>query len=515
MHSLLIRQKQVSWIYFLIIVIICVFVYKDYGLSWDEPVQRGIGTWAYKYIHEGDRTYMQITDRIYGVGFELPLLYLEKALKLTDTRDIFLFRHLIQSIFFAFACFIFFRLNLKIFKKIEIAIIPALILLFSPRIFAHAFFNSKDIPFLSMYIICFYTLYNYLLKSSYKNLIILAACAGLLVNFRIMGILFAGSTFFIISLWGLRERKWKNLVHPVLYLGLAGLCLYATWPFLWEKPFIYFRYAFDEMSKFPWQGSMLFKGDVIHPGERLTEYLMTWIGISVPLLYLMMMALGITIFIFQSLRKPLQIFADPFKLMGWVLLANAVVPLIAVLYLKSILYDDWRQLYFVYPALICFSGYLLYYLIQFWPRITKSVYGLMLIYLGFIGFQMIRLHPYEHIYFNELVPRKNNYIQHHFDQDYWGTSFYEGLTHIVQEDPSDTIQIFLFHDALRRNVMMLPEKDRKRINFLQYEGSEKRSHYYLTTFRYDYVDIVGRSHYQQTFYEVKRQNSVVMKIWKH
>lgn len=495
-------------------------MYKDYGISWDEPVQRGIGMEAYKYVHEGSRTYMQMHDKIYGVGFELPLIYLEKMFDLHDTREIFLFRHLANVMFFAFACFIFFRLNLKLFQKLSIAIIPTLILLLSPRIFGHAFFNSKDIPFLCMYIISFYALHNYLLRSSYKNLIVLGICAGLLINFRIMGVLFFVSALFLLFVYLMQQRKLKQLIHVCLFSIVAAVCLYATWPYLWEKPFLYFQNAFELMSKFPWKGTMLFKGEVIQPGQHLTKYLFTWMGITIPVLYLITAIAGMLIFGLKNVLKPKKIFENPMKLMGWVFMVNMLAPIAAVLYLKSVLYDDWRQLYFIYPCIVMFIGYFMYELHQWQPRLARISMLVCFIYMGYIGIQMVKLHPYEHVYFNELVPKKKNYLQEHYDLDYWGTSFYEGLTYIAKTDKSDTIPLFIFHDALRRNLMLLPEKDRNRFVFTQNNGgeegmAEKRSKYYLTTFRFDYIDIIGNSHYREVVYKVERQNSTLLRIWTH
>ena len=514
MYSLSIRYKLYSWAYFALVIIIGLLLYKDYGLTWDEPVQRGIGLAAYKYIHAGDRAYMEMYDKIYGVGFELPLIYLEKLFNLTDTREIFQFRHLINILFFSFTCFIFFRLNLKLFKKAHLAIIPTLILLRTPRIFAHAFFNSKDLPFLCMYIIGYYALFNYLLKSSYKNLIVLGLCAGLLINFRIMGILFFGTAFFTIVLYLLQKQKLRFGIHSLIFILVACCSLYATWPYLWEEPIKNFQQSWLLMSKFPWLGIMLFRGQVINPGEQLTNYLFTWIGITVPLLYLVMGFMGGTIFLFKVAQNPLKIFENPIKIMGFIFLLNAAAPIVAVLYLKSILYDDWRQLYFIYPACIVFIGYLFYYLNSWKPKLAKISGILCLVYFGYILVQMIQLHPYQQVYFNETVSKKEFYIYNHYDQDYWGASFYEALSYIVQTDQADTIPVFVFHDALIRNALLLLEKDRKRFIFSR-NMTEKRAKYYITNFRFDYPDLIGTYHFKHIYYEIKRQNSTLLRVWSH
>lgn len=514
MYSLSNQNKLYSWAYFALVVIVALVLYKDFGLTWDEPTQRGIGTAAYNYVQFGDRHYLEITDRIYGVGFELPLIYLEHFFNLKDTHDIYQFRHLVYVLFFAFACFIFFRLNLKLFQKVSVAIIPTLILLLTPRIFAHAFFNSKDIPFLCMYVICYYALFNYLLKSSYRNIIILALCAGLLVNFRIMGILFFSTALFCILVNWIQKRKFRFGIHSLLFILLAAGALYASWPYLWEQPFMRFQHAYKMMSKFPWLGTMLFRGTVIHQGEQLTNYLFTWIGITIPVFYMIITMVGVLTFLVQAIKKPLKIFESPMKLMGWVFLVNAITPLVAVLYLKSVLYDDWRQLYFIYPPSIIFIGYLFFYLRNWKPKFAAITALVCFGYMGFIGVKMVQLHPFEHIYFNETVSKKSNYILNNYDQDYWGTSFYNGLKYILAHDDADTIPIFAFHDPLIRNMQFLTEKERGRLYFSHYMDPEDGK-YYLTTFRFDYPDLIGTYHYKKILYEIRRQGSPILRIWSH
>ena len=75
-----------------------------------------------------------------------------------DTQTIYWRRHQLTFAFFAFSVFIFFLIGKKIFKDWKIGLLGSLFLIISPRIFAHSFYNPKDIPFLSAYIIAIYTL---------------------------------------------------------------------------------------------------------------------------------------------------------------------------------------------------------------------------------------------------------------------------------------------------------------------------------------------------------------------
>jgi hypothetical protein len=514
MYNLSIRHKLVTWLYFGILLIVCLFIYKDFGLSWDETTQRNIGYHAFRYMFEGNNFYLNFPDNVYGVGYELPLVMMEKLIGLEDPREIYHFRHLVNIGLFCLACFVFFRMNLKLFTYLKVAIFPTLLLILTPRIFGHAFFNSKDIPFLCMYIFCFHAFHNYLLKPQFKQLALLSVLGGLLINFRIMGILFSSAVIAIMIFHLLREKKKKQLWHLGFYILVAASCLFATWPYLWTDPLQHLQNAFHAMSKFRWQGTYLLNGVVYHEGENIRNYLFRWIGITVPVVYLIMGLIGIVVFIGRTAIKPKKILDTPYKIMGWVFLGHMIVPIAAVLYFKSVLYDDWRQLYFIYPAFLFFCGAFLLLFFEHFYKWFRRMAFLLIAYLGFVLVQMVILHPYEHVYFNELVPHRKNFLQEHYDQDYWGTSFYDGLKYILKNDTSSQINVFYQQDAAQRNIWMLPKNDRKKIRMISNPDYMYQCPYYMTNFRFDYADTTGRNNYKEIVYEIKRQNSVILRIWK-
>lgn len=89
-------KKYLGFLLLLIAIVIGLFTYKDYGISWDEPVQQYIGQTNYNYILRGNLTglnfrnsdYLNTRAKAYGVAYEVPLILLEKILGLKDTRDI-------------------------------------------------------------------------------------------------------------------------------------------------------------------------------------------------------------------------------------------------------------------------------------------------------------------------------------------------------------------------------------------------------------------------------------------
>lgn len=117
--------------------------YQDYGLTWDEPIQRTIGIVSYDYIFNNDPKLTTYIERDHGVGFELVLLGVEKLVGASDFRDIFLARHLASNIFYLIACFTGYLLALRLFKNKWMALLAFTLLLLQPRLYAHSFSIQK------------------------------------------------------------------------------------------------------------------------------------------------------------------------------------------------------------------------------------------------------------------------------------------------------------------------------------------------------------------------------------
>ncbi len=81
-------NKNLGLMLLTLTIIISLFTFKDYGVSWDEFAQRLTGTINYNYVFLNDNELLDFYDRDYGVAFELPLIIIEKSFNITDTRDI-------------------------------------------------------------------------------------------------------------------------------------------------------------------------------------------------------------------------------------------------------------------------------------------------------------------------------------------------------------------------------------------------------------------------------------------
>lgn len=197
-------------------------------------------------------------------------------------------------------------------------LISAFFLLLSPRIFADAFYNSKDSPCMALYIIAIYTLIKFLNHKSIRWASFHALSCALLISIRIVGILVPVLTFGFMFMAVWQAFKQKEHIKPILksfliYSILLCVLIYLFWPYIWFDPISKFLEAFSEMSRYPWPGFILYMGEYIKPKDLMWHYIPVWILISTPLYYVLLFIIGLFSTPLTFIRhRYLSIFIDIF-----------------------------------------------------------------------------------------------------------------------------------------------------------------------------------------------------------
>ena len=458
-------------LYFLIIgffvfyFLLGVFIFRHYGISWDESTSRDNGLIAYQYITGQSSDLLTYRDRDYGTAFELPLVMVEKAANVTSSQQIYYLRHFITFLLFFVGTVFFYKIASDRFNP-GIAFLSVIFLVLSPRIFADSFYNSKDIALLSGTIIAVFTLVSFTKRPSLRNAVFHSIACAFVVDTRLPGLIILPITlgFFIMDTFLLSARHlWRSRIvmlflFIVLFFGFAIL----FWPYLWSNPIDNFMNALSNFSHFlRLSDTVLYLGNYIPDRYVPWHYPLIWIGVSTPLPYLIFFLLGVG---FTAHKLSFDIFSFYKKSRKDLLfMAWFFGPLIIVIGLNSTLYDGWRQLYFIYPALLLVAlvgleGLLFYIRKQYQLRIIVLILCVVSL-LNVLRFMIIN-HPYQNLYFNEVVGSLENAKQQ-FDLDYWGTTFREGLENIALNDNSKVIPVFFAHGH-KRNIDILRDEDKKR-----------------------------------------------------
>lgn len=488
------NYKIIVCLFFAVFLCIGISVFRDYGLSWDEPYQRYTGKVTYNYVVKGDPTLVTYGDRYYGPVFELFLFGIEKIFGLTkNSRTLYFMRHLVTFLFFYTGVFFFYRLCKYRFDSWKIGLLGSLFLILSPRIFAHSFYNSKDISFVAMFIISIYTLVRYLNEKTLLRASFHAATCAILIDLRILGIIvpFLTIIFLIADLLIIKTVKInakKIIAGFVIYTFLLISLTILFWPTLWTNPLYHFIEAFKQMSHFTWEESVLYFGDYIKGTNVPWHYIPVWISISTPVLYTAFFLGGCFVTVKSLLKNPTGFYIgkrDDLIFISWFFL-----PLAAVIVLKSTLYDAWRQMFFIYPAFLIFSlagltslyGYIKIKFRGISYKVLSTAFTFIAAFNLIITAQfMVKYHPYQNVYFNMLAGRNMEEIKSNFELDYWGLSYREALEYILENDTDKVIKIYIDTEPGMLSSEILTSDDRNR---LKYVPDPLQATYYLSNYRW-------------------------------
>jgi len=499
------KKHAVLVLLMVLLVGLGVRIYQDYNISSDEQVERTNGIVSLTYLADKFSitrlqhdpviaSYRHIPplqvymDRDYPVGFNLPMAMIERALGMTDDRDVFFMRHLFTHLIFLCGVIAIYTLAARRFGSWQMGVFAAGCLILSPRFFAESFYNNKDIVFMSCFALATVSAIAYVQRPSFKTAIWHALACALAMDIRIMAVILPLLTFAFLWVRVIKSQVNAKLALQVvcIYLGLLMGLVLLTWPWLWADPVGHFMQAFANMAKFRWQGQMLFDGRLIVSTQLPWNYLPVWIIITTPLLYSVLFIVG-TVLIFRAIvKRKFALWGNDQEMQDVFFLSLFFAPVIAVIVLHSVLYDGWRQMYFIYPAflLIACKGFY-----AMWTQFSSRTFFrgslLVIIAISFIltAHWMVTAHPFQNVYFNALV--KPNW-KTRFDLDYWGLANRQALEWILKNDERAFINVWqgsLSNVSL--SLKMLPKAQRERLGIVE---RAQDADYILTNYRLNPTD---------------------------
>ncbi len=478
----------VVFLFFGVYILVGYAIYKDYGVSADEQVDYSRGQINYTRFIGGSKAQyqkscsQQASYCSYPPFFSMLLYWFAPS---GDSQSIYWRRHQFTFAFFVFSVFIFFLIGKKIFKDWKIGLLGSLFLIISPRIFAHSFYDPKDIPFLGAYIISIYTLLLFLEKKNFLTAILHGVAIGVMCSIRTPGLVMIPITvfFYFFDLFLVKEN-WKSYLNACALLLtsiiiLAALIYYFS-PILYKDPITNFLRTFNTMKQYPWNDYQLYMGRNI-TNQIPWHYSIVWFSVSSPVFYLLLFIFGSIILFARSLKsrtcQHLRAMRDLY-LVG----TCGVLPIVVVILMNSVLYTDNRQMYFVYPPLLLISLYGFNVLIEkirqktlHWQLFTAII---LIAGLTYPIYFMIRYHPYQYTYFNFLAGAKMSIVKQNYGLDTWGVSVMNGLQYIAKTDSGEKINVEIL-GHFKKGWLVLPASDRKRLDIK--DGSPD---YIIDTYRY-------------------------------
>ena len=463
-----------------------VAVLDDYGLTWDEfDIHRTASANVDYALGVSEETAVG-HNRYYGVAFDMPLLLAERALGLQDTRHIYLMRHLLAHLLFIAGGFACGMLAYRMVGSGWAALFAMLLFLLHPRLYAHSFFNTKDIPFAVMLVIALYLAHRAFRKSALGAFLLCGIATGLAINLRVFGLMLLPMILAMRApdLWHVgKEERMRILATAGVFTAAALGTIYIIHPYYWENP-LRFVEGVRVLSQHPNILANLFMGEIYQSDAVPWNYIPVWFSITAPPVALLLGAIGAAAVCLQAIARPLAVLRARETRFRVLLLGCVVLPVAVVIALQANIYTGWRHMYFLWAPFCLLAAVGLHHIANI--RMRRGIWkvgarlpgwvrgGARRLHMaqralayGVAGFGLITtltamaaLHPNQQVYFNALADTKTpGALGERYDMDYWHMAERQLQERLLARYPDDTLRVWRVWD----NRLILPQNDRDRL----------------------------------------------------
>jgi hypothetical protein len=385
----LIRRHGVT----LLFLVVALLTFRQYGATWDEPVQSRYGELALRYFATagGDQradTFLNL--KWYGPFFEMvpAAVYRYAPSHKYEIRHLFIALTAVGAVAGAGAY--------AALLGIE-PLFGQLALLFIPQFYGHSFNNSKDIPFACAIVWTMVAMARLIEAPTRRRILLAGLALGCALSIRVGALMFVGIIFVTIVLL----RKRTVLVPFALSFALAWVIMVATWPSAHRHPFAHPAAAFRESATFALTYKTLFEGHPVLSDQLPRRYLAEMLALTTPIPLALCAVAGLVMLLRRRNEASVLLtlwFAVPF---GLFILARPNV------------YDGIRHFLFLLPAIALFAAVAISRVR--WLLLPVAIVSVLAI---------VRLFPYEMTYYNAFAGGTRG-AQNRFETDYWVASYRE------------------------------------------------------------------------------------------
>lgn len=381
--------------------------------------------------------------KTYGALFDVGFNLVTRAMGLDYEYDV---RHLLIQLIGVLTMVLCSLIVKQITGGYQSALMAFILIFCTPTFFGHSLMNSRDIPFAFGYTLGLYSMIKFFRTfdlSNYKSSLMLGISIGISMTVRIGGlILFV--PFILMVLYQLKtDKQWagffsdfsnykKLIVHCVFIFVFPLLFAVISHPFILRSPIDHFLICISTAKKFPNRIPINFDGYLTDSLHIPKSYLWTWMGITLPLVVLVFVAIGVLFFCLKyrqlkSAKYVVLVFISVFFPLGYAIQNNFA------------LYTGWRHLLFIYPGVVVLASYFLEY-VKFKSRALNYLIPVFLLLALFHPIKwMIKNHPFQYVYFNEVSGGfEENYYK--FETDGWQLSVKKAVEWLVQQKDMESGQ---------------------------------------------------------------------------
>jgi 4-amino-4-deoxy-L-arabinose transferase-like glycosyltransferase len=500
--------RLASRLLWLALAAIMLGTFLDYGLTGDEAVRQRYGRRLLRWYATlgADRDAVKDVDISRDGGLFEILAGLAAQVSPLDVYDT---RHLVVVLFGLVAFFATHRLG-KLLGGERAGFLALLILALTPPFYGHAFNNPKDVPFAALFALAAAAVIaasESAPQLRWSRVLAAGVAVGLVAGERVAGLVLIG---YALLLWlaiallrtrGTRKHLADVAPFAVRFVGFAALAwgvMLAFWPWAQTGPLVHPLRALQTFSRF-WDCIVVYyDGRLVCSGGVSRFYLLRWMSLTLPGLYavaLTLTALGLA----AAWRRRHRLTGPQRTSLlraAWIALV-AGVPVAFVTIMRTPLYDGLRHLLFVIPllAVLCGVG------VSAWLRTrtrrfeTVAAVGVLALACLVTFVDMVRLHPYQALYFNRLVAGGPAAGIADYEGDYWCLTYKQGAEWLLKRyagaSCTDKIRV-AGHSILQQTAYYFRKTEEGRQLFKPVTVKED-PHFVLSTTRFnDHLHTPGR-----------------------
>jgi hypothetical protein len=417
-------------LYFLLIacIIIGISTFRDYGLSWDEPLYYDYGSasyYAYSIPAHLDGTFdleksfgKSASDHVTRGPAYLLIGGLFEGLLEKAGLDMASAWHLTNFLTYLVGLTFFYFLT-RLWLDPWPAALSTAFFAAQPVLWNHAFINPKDIPFAVFFLISMFLGFRMIDSWNEKPKGYQTILPGILLGITTSIRFIAPYAVLILFFYFITKQNWKAVWAFIPYGVTAILTMIALWPFLWPNPVERFTFVLHAMSEAPANLKILFMGNEYRAYELPRRYFPVLLATTLTEPTWILFAIGVITSFYNSFKQKV----DRAKLTTILLWFGIVISLLVGLNPPNS--DGYRHYLFMLPPVFIFAGFGIHEIIK---RINFPWFKYAVAFLLLLPalYNNVLLHPYQYTYYNTFLGGTKSAFRE-YETDYWLTCYKEAI----------------------------------------------------------------------------------------
>jgi MFS family permease len=422
------KERTLKYIFYgsaFLLFAIMLYASTDAGISCDEILHYDHSVAVYNYFASGGSDKAALNTPVsnlkyYGQAYDNIVTIITRLFRI---EDVYLFRNLMSAVM-GWCTVMITALFAVWLRNFRTGILVIFLFAVTPAFMGHSYNNLKDIPFAFAYIAGIFFILRFLSEEKINSttVIYLILSFAFCIGIRAGGLLLICYLFlFLVSVYALKyfyktpdKNEFKKKLYAAIILSIVAYFLsIILWPYAIQNPLVNIFKSYRIMAHYPLTFRQLFEGRVEWTDFMPWYYLYKSMLITIPVVVFA----GLILFL-VLIRQ-----AGSGEASAYIMLAFTVIfPLVFAVVGKSNLYSSWRQFLFVFPGIVLLSASGFSFMFE---RMNKKALLFVILLTALVSIHpvkfMIKNHPYEYIYYNELTGGLNGaYTRYETDYYYTG-----------------------------------------------------------------------------------------------